>query len=613
MRAETPTRRALLRWTGWFLFGNVWLIALVSLRNLAVLEAPRGFLPHLFGVLMFVGQSALLAYLPALLLVPLALARPRRRLQSSAALLLSSFIVFAALIDTVIFQQYRFHLNAKVYTLLFGGAAGEIFFFSLSMYLQSALVILVIVVLELVWGRLLWRRIDAGSGLARGRTLALALLAVFLAQAGLHAWADVRGYIPITRQTRTLLAYVPLTAEKLFKRFGVNATRSHDALRRADRGTNLNYPRSPLRCEPRNELPNVLLVIIDGWRADALTEQITPHAASIAASSLRFEDHIAGGSATRTSMFSLFYSLPGTYWHAMLSEQRGPVLIDELLGNDYEIDIFASANLVNPEFDRTIFAEVPGLRLRSEGKRPSERDIDANRDFIEFLERRAPERPFFSVLFYDAPHAYDLPDDAPRPFQPSWETVNYLALKPDSDPLPFRNLYLNSVHFNDALIGEVLAALEHHELTDETVLLITGDHGQEFNDNGLNYWGHNSNFSPAQVAVPLVIRWPGREPRRYTHRTSHFDVAPTLLRELLGCTTPPEEYGVGRSLLEPGGREWLLLANYSDYALVSDERIIAVSTYGLELLDMRYRTVENEEPDRGAILEALRIRGRFYR
>ncbi|MDG2305244.1 MAG: DUF3413 domain-containing protein [Candidatus Binatia bacterium] len=612
MARPIPARRMLLRWTGWFLFGNVWLIVAVLLRNLSVVGPANGMLAQLFRWLMFAGHSAFLAFLPALLLLPLALIWPRRRLQTGLAMGLSSILLFAALVDTVIFQQYRFHLNAEIFNLVFGGAASEILVFGWTMYLQSSLLVLAIVAIQYFWARWIWRRLESGGGLRRGRSLAAALVMIFIAQGLLHAWANASATTVITRQARTLPGYLQITADKQFKRLGVESRASDLRVGDIQRGSALNYPRAELNCHTSEPPLNLVIIVIDGWRADALTPRATPNLMRLAEQSQRYDDHVAGGSATRTGLFSLFYSLPGTYGHAMLAEGRGPVLIDELLRQQYQIEIFASAKLVSPEFHRTIFARVPELRVKSKGDSASERDIDAQQDFLEFLDRRDSGRPFFSMLFYDAPHALDLPSGAPRPFQPSWDSVNYLALDNDSDPLPFRNLYLNSVHFNDALIGEALEAMKLRGLDENTVVLVTGDHGQEFNDNGLNYWGHNSNFSPPQVNVPLLLHWPGQGAASFDHRTSHFDVAPTLLNDLLGCTTEPENYGIGFPLTHSGGREWLLLANYSEYALVSRERIIAFLPYGVEVLDPTYEAVD-EAPDLAAMLAAMELRGRFFR
>jgi len=611
--AGASPRRRLLRFTGWFFSLNVLVLMLASLRNLAVTEMPGGILAPIFTALMFVAHCSLLAFLPALLLVPLALLWPRARLVLPLATTLAAILLAVVLIDTVVFQQYRFHLNAEVFNLLFGGAAGEILVFPVAMYLQLALYVLAIFGIQALLARLVWRRIAAVPRGRLGYALAASLVLAFLMQGAIHAWADVTGYTPVTRQTRILLGYLPITAESRLRKLGVDVERADAALLAADGGSSLAYPLRSLTCEPPAAPLNLLFLVIDSWRRDALDEAVTPHISRLAPRSLNFTDHLAGGSATRTGIFSMFYGIPGTYWHAMLAEKRGPVLVSEMLRQNYEISIFASSKLVNPEFHRTAFVEVENLRLRSVGDDSAERDLDATEDLLVFLEQRSGERPFFSMLFLDAPHAYHVPDDFPQPFQPSLDKVNYFSLSNDFDPTPMRNRYLNCVRFNDDLIGRVLETLERNGLMENTAIVVTGDHGQEFNENGLNYWGHDGNFSGYQVDVPLLLYWPGREGATYTHRTSHYDLVPTLMDDLLGCTNEHEDYSVGHHLLRPGGREHLLLANFTDYAIVQPDRIVAVYPYGVEVLDPRYRPIPDAKLDKTVMLEALRQRGRFYK
>jgi len=64
-------------------------------------------------------------------------------------------------------------------------------------------------------------------------------------------------------------------------------------------------------------------------------------------------------------------------------------------------------------------------------------------------------------------------------------------------------------------------------LMKKTIIIMTGDHGQEANETHSNSWGHNSNFLRYQVQVPLLIYWPGMPPSQYNHLTSHVDVVPT--------------------------------------------------------------------------------------
>ena len=99
--------------------------------------------------------------------------------------------------------------------------------------------------------------------------------------------------------------------------------------------------------------------------------------------------------ATRIGVFSLFYSIPGTYWHRMLAQRQGPVLIERLSKLSYDMQVFRSAPLYSPEFDRTVFSQVRPVRTFSQGKSPAARDRDLTDDFIRYLDTRSKAAPFF--------------------------------------------------------------------------------------------------------------------------------------------------------------------------------------------------------------------------
>ena len=120
-----------------------------------------------------------------------------------------------------------------------------------------------------------------------------------------------------------------------------------------------------------------------------------------------------------------------------------------------------------------------------------------------------------------------------------------------TDPTPYLNQYKNAVYFNDGLIDKILTSLKQQGLLENTLIILTGDHGQELNDSHQNYWGHNSNFTDYQTKVPFVIYDASRpQPTTYTYRISHHDAAPTILQEVYGCTNPPSDYALGRSLFD---------------------------------------------------------------
>ena len=51
------------------------------------------------------------------------------------------------------------------------------------------------------------------------------------------------------------------------------------------------------------------------------------------------------------------------------------------------------------------------------------------------------------------------------------------------------------MYYTDKNLGRALNFLGQHIDIDKTIIVITADHGEEFNDTGKNYWGHNGNFT----------------------------------------------------------------------------------------------------------------------
>jgi choline-sulfatase len=88
-----------------------------------------------------------------------------------------------------------------------------------------------------------------------------------------------------------------------------------------------------------------------------------------------------------------------------------------------------------------------------------------------------------------------------------------------------RHGYYASLTYVDEKIGEVLAALEACGLADDTVVLLTSDHGDFLGEHGLFF---KMSFREHACRVPLVVRAPGREPRLVREPVSLVDVLPTL-------------------------------------------------------------------------------------
>jgi len=168
--------------------------------------------------------------------------------------------------------------------------------------------------------------------------------------------------------------------------------------------------------------------------------------------------------------------------------------------------------------------------------------------------------------------------------------------------------------FLDQQISHLLHSMENNGDLEDTIVIFTSDHGEEFNDLKKNYWGHGSNFSDFQTKVPLLMLWPGKESQTYTHRTSHFDIAPTVLSEEFKCINPTSDYSVGNNIFDPTRqKDWLLVYSYFNYGVISEDRIISTyPTGGYEVRDKLYNRTANATVDYQVGIELLSEVSRFY-
>jgi membrane-anchored protein YejM (alkaline phosphatase superfamily) len=592
-------RRRLLRWGSWFSVVNAALMAVIGLRYLPYASATAWW----YVLVATLGHWAALAYIPFVaVLVPLILIAPRRRLVIGAGVTIAAAGLSLLLLDSLVFAENRHHLNPLTLSLL-----------APPTWRFAAVYLLVFLVIDAVIGVSLWRRCARPVWPPLGRYLAGALGCCFVASHLVHAWADARYYVPVTTFGHTLPLYVGLEAVDTLTGLGlVDRQRALERglagrLGRAPVGA-LDYPRAQLRCDRPSPLLNVVLIVVDAMRADLLTSRTAPNLSAFSKQAISFESHWSGGNSSRAGMFSLFYGLPSNYWEAFARAARPPLLMDTFHDHDYQLGLFVSANVTDAVgLERTVLARVPNPRLRTLAPRRGahERDLVVSEQWREWLDRRDPAQPFFGFLYYDAVQSGTFPPDY---------ATRFVAPAGASKQERRHAAYGTAMHFVDGLVGGTLADLDRRGLLDRTVVIVTSDHGMEFGENGQGFTGHGTSYSGYQMHVPLLLRWPGRPPARLTHRTSHHDIAPTLMTGVFGCTNPPDDYSSGHDLFSGAGWNWLVAGSYGDFALIEPERItIAYPSGYYEFRDRDYRLIARPEHIDEVLRAALREMSRFYR
>jgi len=623
----------IFRFIGWYFLANTlffWFLGLGYLRSIlsstslyattfADFSNPMGkALVLSFSLINYCSYMMLLAFLPALLIGSIALLAPFKRLVFPTSICIASISVICLLVDSHIYSMFKFHLNTTLVAFLWNPQWRDVFDFSPHELLLMMLTIVLVFVLECSMAWVVWNKIIVAQRFNIGKTIAVIWLGGALYSYFLLLLTVSNNNNLLSLQTPTLPLFNQLLAH------AIPIKNAEDLLRRYSEqhfsqplfpNDPMHYPLHPMQCQAPEKPYNIILIMVDSLRADSLQPAYMPNMAKFAAISSQFENHLSGGNATQPGLFSLFYSLPSSYWTATLKQTIAPIFMTLLLKYGYDMKVIWASEMHTPPFDKTLFLNVKHLSLNgAPGKDIGNWDRYTTQKAIQFLTSREANKPFFLHLFYDGPHGFCTPQSYPTPFQPAIKHCSRLTLSNEDDASLYFNRYLNAVKFTDNEIGAVLKSIEKQGYLKNSIVIFTSDHGQEFNDNRQNYWGHAGNFTKAQVQVPFVIYWPGEKPNKISYLTSGYDLVPTLLKRLFACKNPTADYSIGQHLWARDERlPFVLAGSYVNMGLIEPDRLTTLETSGsINITDTKAAPLANAKPRINTIKQALGLMRRYF-
>lgn len=580
---------------------NILFLFCLSLMKLSFFKGTF-FLETLYVLSCFLCESFLICTLLGLLSIciyPIS-----RKLSHGFGVFLFSIMSLVYFVDFKVYSLYHFHLFTPeaffLLNMIFAGGT-EVFDFTLQTY--GVLFVVCLIIFFAQWGMLRFAMWKKGNSNFYPRWIFPVCMVSFVITNFIYAYSFATYNAKITSLTKKAISYKPLTANRFLERLGIKSERkdSFEMKNFKSRSHKLALPLvEDLECKKGKK--NIVVIAIECWRFDMLTKAITPslYRFSQKKKASSFQRHFSGGNATRTGIFSLFYGLPANYWHYLVGEENpGPVLLQSTVSSNYTIKILASAKLTSPEFDRVIFSRITNARLKSRENTAVRRDEEITREAVSFIEDQGAKNPFFLFMFYDSSHSYSYPKDYPEVFSEKKESLNYLSLDGDKDPAPLLASYKTSLHYVDSLVNRVLISLEKKKLLDDTYVVITGDHGEEFNETKQNSWGHFGAFNRYQTQVPLIFYHPGKEKKKtYSHLTTHHDINATLMDEVFHCPSSASSYCHGENLFSTKKNPRAILGNYMKSVILDDEHIIEIGDFGgISIKDLEGRiTQRNLDP-----------------
>lgn len=584
----------LVGWGHWFAFFNIVASMLIGTRYIVQSPWPETLMGQFYLAVSWVGHFGFLVFaLYLLVLFPLTFVLPSRKLFRLVAVIFATVGQTVLLIDTQAYQSINLHLNPVVWELLFSEDKSAI-----SSDLQHLFVVMPLIFLvQLALSEWVWRKQRKLSHKHVGRPLAAVFFLSFMTSHLVYIWADAYFYNPITSQRSNFPLSYPMTAKSFMEKHGL-LDREEYLKRLAENQGNIDlvsYPLEKLEFNRRGNKLNVLMISVNNLRADALNQDEMPNLYKFAQDNQNFTNHYSSSNDTYGA-FGLFYGLPSSYASSIKAQGSAPVLLDVLKDQDYSFGLFSGNGFEDDLYSEVIFR---GLNLAN--------DLDGTQAHTDkqsiaawnlWLTEQA-KQPWFSYIEVTTVDNFESEPMAANEEMPASER--------------FKKAYEQSVKSADKTVAEIIADLEAKELLANTIVVITSNHGSEFNETNTNSWGANSNYSRYQLQVPMVIHWPGMLPAEFTHSTSHLDLSVTLLQDMLGVSSNPYDYSSGRNLFDESRRRWILAGDSREIALITGSQTTVIDKFGnYKLYDSNYKRLRETSPKLPVLMQGLTELQRFY-
>ena len=565
-----------------------------------------------YAVMVFAGYYVLALYL--VLTLAFLVTGTWRRIFLVASTTILTLTLYYFIVDGIVYQITKMHIDAFWLEYLFTTFEG--IGISVAQVATALAVLVAIVALEILLlrvARRIWRRALLNAGLAAVCVICLVVTQV------IHVAAYEANDRRFTWLTPQLPFYFPLTSHKNWLKFGNHFSMIGElaAEEPGNSGESFQYPIRAIGCAADLERPrkNVLVIMLESWRADAMNSTVTPNMDAFTSEASYFVNHFSSGNSTRSGVFPLFYGIHPTYWTAIKANNvriHNPVLIDALEENGYALGIFADSHFKRHKIKDAVFRDIY-VEESFKGATSDARDQDMTERMFDFMSKQhAANTPFFSYAFYKSTHyPYDYPADA-AVFQPTRE-LSAIRANANDDPTPALNDYRNAVHYVDRLFGDLLARMRAAGMLENTIIVITGDHGETFNDTRDNSWMHGGNFTRFLTQVPLIIYEPSKATRRVNTVTSEVDIAPTILQEGLQCGWNTADYSNGVNLFGTlPERRPIIVASYVDRALILNNEVLVSGPMYVERYDLDGKKTPASTPDARMMRQAVEEMTRFY-
>ncbi len=299
---------------------------------------------------------------------------------------------------------------------------------------------------------------------------------------------------------------------------------------------------------------NILFINVEGLRYDMLTSYHTPNLYKFASSRAKIlKKHYTTGNNTPGGLIGMLTGFSPFYFEPLRQNEVPNLPLEILKKLGYRQSVYYNSPKYYEYIYRDFLERTEGKFVKVPGRTEdyASREKELIQMYLQELRKDKSSLPRFDYYLVNTTHFnYYYPPEfeihTPA-FTMDFQIISGRQEEFEKHKKALMNRYLNSILYFDYLFGEWIRELENLGRLNNTIIVIAGDHGEEFWEHGS--FGHTWGLNNKQIQTAAVIYYPGirQEEIQYTY-TSHSDFLPTVF-EILGLNFPSDIFMTGKSLI----------------------------------------------------------------
>ena len=278
--------------------------------------------------------------------------------------------------------------------------------------------------------------------------------------------------------------------------------------------------------------PNIFIFIIESLRDDYITDKIAPYLSKFKKQNISFDTPVSNANATHLSWFSIFYSSHSFYWKIFkdCNYDMGSPALNLLKKMGYKINIFSAPELKYYSMEKILFGKnhlLANLFYFYPHYYPIEA-YESDQNVFSSVQKTLKKDSNIYISFIDSTHfLYSWPKEITK-FKNYCQIDDMKAYASKKNVKLLENRYKNSIFFVDNLLKNFEEKLIQENLYDDSIIVILGDHGEEFYEMGKLF--HASHLSSYQTTPVIYFKFPySKKEVLNKNLVSHMDIFPSII------------------------------------------------------------------------------------